>query len=71
MKTFVSMHFCDVWAYIAKVLCRIRANRRPAAYKKIRVLWWWLIAIFSQNSPKMPQKGDFLPKKWWLIRILK
>ena len=37
----------------------IRANKRPAAYKKIRVIWWWPIAILAQK----PQKGDFLPKK--------
>ena len=45
------------------LIYRIGANRRPAAYKRIRVLWWWLIAIFSQNSPKMPQKGGLFAKK--------
>ena len=48
---------------LVKMYYRIRANRRPAAYKQIRVLWWWLIAIFSQNSPKMPQKGGLFAKK--------
>ena len=52
---------------------RIRANKRPAAYKNIRVLWWWLIAVFAQKCPKKPQKGDFWPKKvvaYWNFRVV-
>ena len=51
----------------------IRTNKRPAAYKKIRVLWWWLIAVFAQKCPKKPQKGDFWPKKvvaYWNFRVV-
>ena len=39
----------------------ICTNKRPAAYNNISV-WWWLIAIFAQKSPKKPLKGDFWPK---------
>ena len=55
------------------VIYRIRANKRPAAYKNIRVLWWWLIAVFAQKCPKKPQKGDFWPKKvvaYWNFRVV-
>ena len=44
---------------------RIRVNKPPAVYKKIKVLSWWFIAIlpnFTQKSPKAPKSGLFEKK---------
>ena len=69
MKTFVSMHFCDVWAYIAKVLYRICANRRPAAYKKIRFCGGGLLQFFPKIAPKCLKKGTFCQKSGGLLEF--
>ena len=49
---------------------RIRINKPPAVYKKIKVLSWWFIEIFPKFDQKSPKKWTFWVKKWWFIWIL-
>ena len=46
---------------------RIRVNKPPAVYKKIKVLSWWFIEIFPKFDQKSPKKWTFWVKKWWFI----
>ena len=71
LTTILRFHL--LFKYLYQIEYRIHANDRPAAYKNIRVLWWWLIAVFAQKCPKKPQKGDFWPKKvvaYWNFRVV-
>ena len=53
-----------------KINYRIRVNKPPAVYKKIKVLSWWFIEIFPKFDQKSPKKWTFWVKKWWFIWIL-
>ena len=49
---------------------RIRAIKRPAFYKTLRVFQWRYIRIFPIFASKSPNKWTFRAKKWRIIRIL-
>ena len=48
----------------SRLTYRIRVNKLPVVYKKIKVLRWRFIEIFPKIAQKSPKKVDFLGKKY-------